>query len=263
MKLMAQKLSFSYDGKHVLWENVSLSVATGEIFSILGANGAGKSTLLRCLIGFLPPRSGRVWIEDDDGTVYDAQEDARAFAKRIGYVPQMQNTSYSFTVRDYVVMGRAPYLRMFQKPGTKDYALADEVLREMNIYDIRERAINTLSGGQQRQAAIARAIVQEPQLILMDEPTNHLDYGNQFRVVEMIRQLSKRGMAVLLTTHLPDQAIYLGGQAGIVTQNTLIVGNAHDVITEERLRDLYHMNVQMVYVPEAGRKLCIPGEPGA
>ena len=169
MKLMAQNLSFSYDGKHVLWENVSLSVATGEIFSILGANGAGKSTLLRCLIGFLPPRSGRVWIEDDDGTVYDAQEDARAFAKRIGYVPQMQNTSYSFTVRDYVVMGRAPYLRMFQKPGTKDYALADEVLREMNIYDIRERAINTLSGGQQRQAAIARAIVQEPQLILMDQ----------------------------------------------------------------------------------------------
>ena len=72
MKLMAQNLSFSYDGKHVLWENVSLSVATGEIFSILGANGAGKSTLLRCLIGFLPPRSGRVWIEDDDGTVYDA-----------------------------------------------------------------------------------------------------------------------------------------------------------------------------------------------
>lgn len=263
MKLMAQNLSFSYDGERVLWENVSLSVATGEIFSILGANGAGKSTLLRCLIGFLPPRSGRVWIEDDDGTVYDAQENARAFSKRIGYVPQMQNTSYSFTVRDYVVMGRAPYLRLFQKPGTADYALTDEVLHEMHIYDIRERAINTLSGGQQRQAAIARAIVQEPQLILMDEPTNHLDYGNQFRVVEMIRRLSERGMAVLLTTHLPDQAIYLGGQAGIVTQNTLIVGNAHDVITEDRLRDLYHMNVQMVYVPEAGRKICIPGEPGA
>ncbi len=259
MKLVVEKLSFSYDEDTPLWKDVSLTVETGGIYSILGANGAGKSTLLRCIIGFQQPWSGKVWIEEQ-GKRYDSYTDAKKFTQLIGYVPQLQQTPYSFTVRDYVVMGRAPHLGLFQKPGKEDYELTDDILQEMGIYDLKNRPINSLSGGQQRQATIARAIVQEPRIIVMDEPTNHLDYGNQQRVMDIIRKLSAKGIAVLLTTHMPNQAIYLGQQTGILHNGTLASGAAEKIITEEALRNLYQMSVHMVYVPEAGRKICIPGK---
>lgn len=255
MKLTISGLSYSYDEKYYLWKDVSFSVEKGEIFSIMGANGCGKSTLLRCVIGFLTPHTGNVTLEDE-GQVFDAKKDAAEFTKRIGYVPQMQNTAYSFTVRDYIVMGRSPHLGLFQKPGKKDYELCDEIMNDMGIYDIRDRSFNTLSGGQQRQAVIARAIIQQPEMIIMDEPTNHLDYGNQYRVIQMIERLSERGLAVVLTTHMPDHAIYLGHKVGVFSDNRLIVGKADDVITEDLLEHIYRVKVHMKYLPEAGRKIC-------
>lgn len=257
MKLTAEDLSYTYDGTYYLWNNISFTVHKGEIFSLLGSNGCGKSTLLRCLIGFLKPKTGRVWIEEDNGEKYDALEKPAAFTEKIGYVPQMQNTAYAFTVRDYIVMGRAPHLGLFQKPGQKDYALCDEVMNEMGIYDIRNHSFNTLSGGQQRQAVIARAIIQRPEMIIMDEPTNHLDYGNQYRVVKMIEKLSEKGIAVILTTHMPDHAIYLGSKVGVFCDHRLIVGKADDVITENILEKIYHIRVHLVYEPLVKRTICI------
>ena len=110
-----------------------------------------------------------------------------------------------------------------------------------------------------KRQVIARAIVQEPQLIIMDEPTNHLDYGNQFRVVEMIEKLSEKGITVILTTHMPDQALYLGHRAGILSNRKLSVGNAKDIITEEALEEIYRVKVRLSYVEEAKRIVCIPG----
>ncbi|MDY6084221.1 MAG: ABC transporter ATP-binding protein [Dialister sp.] len=255
MKLSVINLSYSYDEKYYLWKDVSFTVEKGEIFSIMGANGSGKSTLLRCIIGFLMPHTGQVTL-DDEGRVFDSQKDTTDFTKRIGYVPQMQNTAYSFTVRDYVVMGRSPHLGLFQKPGKREYELCDEIMDEVGIYDIRDRSFNTLSGGQQRQAIIARAIVQQPGMIIMDEPTNHLDYGNQYRVIQMIEKLSEQGLAVVLTTHMPDHAIYLGQKVGVFFDNRLVVGKADDVITEELLEYIYRVKVHMKYLAEAERNIC-------
>ncbi|MGN0953563.1 ABC transporter ATP-binding protein [Dialister sp.] len=256
MKLTVENVSYTYDGSYYLWEHVSFAVNPGEIFSLLGSNGCGKSTLLRCLIGVLAPKTGRIYIEDA-GRILDARKDAEEYTRKIGYVPQMQNTAYSFTVRDYIVMGRAPHLGMFRKPSANDYALCDEVMNEMGIYDIRNHSFNTLSGGQQRQAVIARAIIQQPEMIIMDEPTNHLDYGNQYRVVKMIEKLSEKGIAVILTTHMPDHAIYLGSKVGVFCDHRLVVGKADDVITEEVLEKIYHVKVHLVYEPLVGRNICI------
>lgn len=202
MNLCVENLSYSFDGVHDLWKDVSFAVGKGDIFSIMGANGAGKSTLLHTVIGFLRPKTGQVYLENEGQKIY-ADTAPKLFTENIGYVPQLSDTAYSFAVKDYVVMGRSPHMGFFSQPSAKDREMTDEVMRDMGLYEIRNRRFNTLSGGQQRQAVIARAIVQEPQLIIMDEPTNHLDYGNQFRVVEMIEKLSEKGITVILTTHMP------------------------------------------------------------
>lgn len=259
MKMNVKNLAYAYKNHSPLWQDVSFSVEKGEIFSILGSNGAGKSTLLRCLIGFLKPLAGSVLLTDDDGTAYDVSDEKSGFNKLVGYVPQMQDTAYSFALRDYVIMGRAPYLGMFQSPSSEDYEKADRIMEEMGIYDFRYQPFNTLSGGQQRQAVIARAILQDPKMIIMDEPTNHLDYGNQFRVIEMIEKLADSGISVILTTHMPDHVLYLGRRAGILMNCTLHTGKVEEVITEENLRSIYHIPVHMVYLPQFSRTVCVAG----
>ena len=205
MRLVAKDLSFTYDGEHYLWKDVSLTVHKGEIFSIMGANGCGKSTLIKSLIGFLHPETGSVFLELDDGTVLNPVDDAKEYTKHIGYAPQMQDSSYSYTIRDYVVMGRAVHLGLFSKPGKRDYELTDEVLQEMHLYEIRNQSFNTLSGGQQRQAVIARAIVQQPDLVVMDEPTFGQDFTTWTEMVRLIADVRDAGSAVIMVTH--DEAL--------------------------------------------------------
>lgn len=259
MKLKVENLSYHYNPEKPLWKNVSFDVGKGEIFSILGSNGAGKSTLIRCLIGFLKPKEGHVFFETEEGHPCDVNDRESGFNRRVGYVPQLQNTAYSFALKDYVVLGRAPYLSMFQAPGAKDYEKAEEIMNEMGIYEYRDQPFNTLSGGQQRQAVIARAILQDPEMIIMDEPTNHLDYGNQFRVIEMIEKLAEKGISIILTTHMPDHALYLGRRAGILMDGTLRTGQTEEVLTEENLEKIYHIKVRMIYLKEIGRTICVAG----
>lgn len=246
MKLIVNNLAFAYNEQSPLWQNVSFTLNKGEIMTILGSNGIGKTTLLRTLIGFYKPLAGGdVRLITDEGDEYTPYENQKEFTEQIGYVPQVQNTAYSFLVRDYVVMGRAPHLGVFTKP-------------KLGIYHLRNRSFNTLSGGQQRQAVIARAIVQQPQLVIMDEPTNHLDYGNQFRVLQMVQKLSQRGIAVILTTHMPDQAFYLGSKTAILKPDGLEVGDVHDVLTELALEEIYKLKIKLLYLPEQQRTICIP-----
>ena len=242
-----------------LTKPLNISMERGERIALTGANGIGKTTLLRTLIGFFKPLAGgSVRLITDEGDEYTPYENQKEFTAQIGYVPQVQNTAYSFLVRDYVVMGRAPHLGVFTKPKQKDYELTDEVLNDLGIYHLRNRSFNTLSGGQQRQAVIARAIVQQPQLVIMDEPTNHLDYGNQFRVLQMVQKLSQRGIAVILTTHMPDQAFYLGSKTAILKPDGLEVGDVRDVLTESALEEIYKLKIKLLYLPEQQRTICVP-----
>lgn len=258
MKLIVNNLAFAYK-EEPLWQNVSFTLDKGEVMTILGSNGIGKTTLLRVLIGFFKPLGeGIVRLITDAGDEYTPYANLKEFTEQIGYVPQVQNTAYSFLVRDYVVMGRAPHLGVFAKPKKEDYELADEVLEDLGIYQLRNRSFNTLSGGQQRQAVIARAIVQQPQLVIMDEPTNHLDYGNQFRVLQMVQKLSQKGIAVILTTHMPDQAFYLGGKTAILKPQGLEVGKVQDILTEKALEEIYKLKIKLLYLPEQRRTICIP-----
>ncbi len=256
MILEVEHLSYSYRPDRPLFRDVNFTFDKGQVLSILGANGAGKSTLLNGIANLLTPKTGEIRL---NGTPV-SQLGLRQISQLIGYVPQSHVPAYAYAVRDFVVMGRAPHLGTFQQPSREDYALVDQTLEEMGILHLADRPYTELSGGERQQATIARAIVQQPEIIMLDEPTNHLDYGNQLRALSMVRSLVERGFGVIMTSHNPDHVILLGGQVGILDRSGhFTVGEREEVMTEERLRELYNSELYLTYVERVGRQVCVPG----
>ncbi len=262
--LRAEHLSYSYGDGADIFRDLNFTLREGEIFSILGPNGSGKSTLLNCLANLLQPRQGRVLLYHTPLRELSAVE----IAKRISYVPQIHHPAYSYLVRDYVVMGRAPYLDLLQVPDESDYDLADQILEEMRLGSLADKDYGRLSGGERQQVQIARALVQQSRIMLLDEPTNHLDYGNQQRILELLAKLARQGYAIVMTTHMPDHPLLLGGKVGLMMKDAFLVGDAEKMIEQKTLRELYQIDLDLVYVAEIGRKACFnrsirpPVDPG-
>lgn len=250
--------TYGYTGDRPVFADVSFALGAGDILTILGANGAGKSTLLNCLAGIHPPDAGHIFVNGRGIETYSAAE----LALEIAYVPQARSAAFSYSVRDYVVMGRAPYLGLMRGPGEAEYRKVDEVLRRMNVAHLRDKSCSAISGGEMQQVRIARALAQEARIILMDEPTNHLDYGNQLRVLQTAAELASHGYTLVLTTHMPDHAILLGGLAGILRPGRgLVVDRADRIVDEENLAAIYDTELRVVYVEAVGRKACLAANP--
>lgn len=253
--LQADGVSFSYRSERRVLDNVSLCIAPGEMLTLLGPNGAGKSTLLNCLVGALRPQEGAVLLEDRN--VGEMQP--REVARRIAYVPQTSNPTYGYQTRDYIAMGRAPHKGMFQKPDEEDYALVDEAMERLGVTHLAAQPYTQLSGGERQLANVCRAIVQQPSVILFDEPTSALDYGNQIKVLRLVKSLREQGYAIMMTTHNPDHPIMLGGRVAILDRaGHLECGRVDELMTEERLSALYQIDLRVLSIPELGRNACLP-----
>ena len=182
----------------------------------------------------------------------------RNIAQIIGYVPQVHIPTYAYTVREFTVMGRTPYIGAFGKPSKIDYRIAETSLKRVGIFHIKDRPYTEISGGERQLALIARVLTQEPKIILFDEPTAHLDYGNQYRIVQMISQLANEGYAVIMTTHNPEHAIILNGKVAILNRNgTFIVGKVADTIDSATLSSLYGLTIKTIYIEEAKRVVSV------
>ena len=233
----------------------SLSIDSGELISILGPNGAGKSTLLNCSCGLLTPKSGSVLLNGKDIKTIEQKD----IAKVVGYVQQNQQATFSYSVFQYVLMGRACNIGLFQKPSQKDEQITYDVLESMGLSHLANAAITEISGGERQQAAIARAVVQNPQVIFFDEPTAHLDYGNQINTLRLIASLREKGFAVIMTTHNPDHCMMLGGKVAILDRHGLLeVGACAGILTEDRLKKVYNTELRLAYVEDVKRVTCIP-----
>jgi iron complex transport system ATP-binding protein len=247
--------SFRYGGDRYIFSGAAFSLEEGQILSIIGPNGSGKSTLMGCLAGLLKLDSGKIIIDGKDQRSLKPREIARI----IGFVPQSHAPVYGYTVRDFVVMGRSPYIGTFSTPRGDDYKIADSAIESMGIRHLADRPYTQISGGERQQATIARVIAQRPRIIMMDEPTSSLDYGNQMRIVKLARRLAGEGYTVIITTHTPDHAIMLGGAVGLMDRSgNLRVGATGEMMSEDVLKDMYRVNLKLVYVEQAGRKVCIP-----
>lgn len=252
--IKVENASFSYHSGSSVFSNVSFTLERGSSFSIIGPNGAGKSTLLHCLAHLLPLSEGSISI---NGSRLD-QLKRGAIARLVGFVPQSLDSVYAYRVLDFIVMGRAPYISQFRVPNDDDYDRVFDVMKQLGIAHLANKPFTEISGGEQQQAAIARVLVQDPDMILMDEPTSALDFGNQMKIIKLVRQLVSENYTVIMTTHNPDHAIMLDGKVGILDKSgTLHVGEAQKIITEDVLSQVYNTEVKIAYVDEVGRNACL------
>lgn len=251
MALKAENLSCGYDDSLVV-EHACFELEPGRVLTVLGPNGVGKTTLFKAVLGFLPVREGVVSV---DGAPVDALSRAE-LAQRIAYVPQMQALPFAYTVEDAVLMGRAPYLKLFQQPGSEDYEAVREALETMGIAHLAKKTCAEVSGGELQMAYIARALAQKPRYLVMDEPTASLDFGNQVHVVERILELVDQGIGVLLTTHDPGQAFTLKSDVILMQRGRKqLYGYYRDVLTEDILKETYHVDVMVRSLTHRGRNV--------
>jgi len=256
MNLRIVELGFAYPNGNQIFTEVNFSLKKGEIFTILGPNGAGKSTLLNCIGNLSEPTQGGIFLEKDN--IKDLS--LRQFAMRIGYVPQIHQPTYAFTVEEFVAMGRTPYLSAFKKLSLQDQRMIEEAMELVRITDLRNKAYTQLSGGERQLVTIARAIAQEPDFILLDEPTAHLDFGNQIKTMKLVKKLSDQGYGVIMTTHNPDQVFFIGGRVGVLNRSgTFEIGMVDQYLSEDLLSRLYNEPVHLFYSNQLNRNICTAG----
>lgn len=248
-------VSASYDGHRVL-SDVSLDLRAGELLGLLGPNGAGKSTLLRVAAGLHAPDEGRVTLE---GSSMEGL-DRRAVARRIAFVPQRTDLAFPFSVRQVVLMGRAPHLGGYGIEGEQDHAIADEALREVDAYALRDRAFTTLSGGERQRVVIARALCQRPRVLLLDEPAAFLDIRHQVELHEMLRAGTRAGrFTVIAAMHDLNLAAQACDRVLLIAEGrTNGLGTVEDVLTYGRVRETFGTDVYVGVNELTGARYFLP-----
>jgi len=251
MILAVDGVSFAYPSADVL-RDVEFSVAAGELLAVLGPNGVGKTTLLRCANARLRPRRGAVLVDGRDVQ----RLRAGALARDVGYVAQRTEAAM-LTVYDAVLLGRRPHIRW--RAGDQDLRMVEAALRLLDLRDLALRSLDQLSGGELQKVAIARALVQEPRLLLLDEPTSSLDLRNQVAILDLVRRVvDEHRVAGLMTMHDLNLALsyadtFLMLKAGRVHAH----GRCHEV-TAAMVEEVYGLPVAIHRLD--GRPVVVPRE---
>jgi len=245
-------------GSRTVLDSVSLAIESGELFCLLGPNGVGKTTLFKTLLRLLPLQAGTIRVHGEDVAGWTAAR----FARSVGYVPQAHTPPFPFSSRDVVSMGRAAHLGPFAAPSKHDRAIAERSLAALSIGHLADRPYTEISGGERQLVLIARALAQEAQLLVMDEPTSSLDFGNQIRVLDHVRELTRRsGITVVMTCHDPNHALRYATRVGAIGgKGRFTIGAPERAITERFLFETYRVRTRIVQVeaPGATQSICMP-----
>jgi ABC-type Mn2+/Zn2+ transport system ATPase subunit len=221
--IVVRDLAVRYENFMAL-HGTNLTARFGEALGIVGPNGSGKSTLLKTIAGLLRPSSGSVCVLDT--------EPRRLPPGTIAYVPQIEAVDWSFpaTVWDVVAMGRFPRLGVFRRFGTGDRTAVWRALAQLRMENLAERHISALSGGQQQRAFVARAIAQEPHVLLLDEPTTGVDEETEESLRLVVRELVAQGMPVLMATHDLERAADWFDRLVVIDRRVLAIGTPDEVL---------------------------------
>lgn len=228
---------FRYPGREWVFRDVTFRVPAGTVTAVLGPNGSGKTTLVRCAGGLLTPQEGSV-----------------VRAGPVGFVPQAHGGAFAYRALDMVVMGRVRQIHVFGTPNRADRVAALDAMERVGVAHLRDRQFPTLSGGEQQLVLIARAIASECPILVLDEPVAGLDLHHQAQVLSLLRKLVTDGMAVLLTTHHPDHALFLADSVVLMTgPSGVLTGEPSQLLTDGALTSLYGIPVRTVAYQHNGR----------
>lgn len=254
-ELTVSSLRFSY-GKEEVLKDLSFYVKKGCFYSILGPNGSGKTTVLRHIQKLLLPQSGKVMLGPEE----IRQMKVRDLARKIATVPQETHVSVDFPVLDFVLSGRAPYLKRFENESSLDYRKAEEAMIATNTWQYSHKSVQELSGGELQRVVVARAMVQEPELLLLDEPVSHLDLRHQVLILDQVNSYCRsHNSTVISVLHDINLAIAYSDELILMKKGEIFVkGVPEEIITEENLREVYETECLIIENPLNGKPYVIP-----
>lgn len=243
-------------GDHSVLRDLRLEIEAGEFVGILGPNGCGKTTLLNLLAGVLRPSGGAIQLFEKNLQDYSRREVARL----VSVLPQETTVDFPFSALEVVLMGRAPYLRRFQWEGLADLRLAEEAMRRTDCWQFRERDVRQLSGGERERVLLARALAQQPKILLLDEPTTHLDLRHQAEIYRLLRLLHReQGLTILAVLHDLNFAASACGRLLLLADGGLRAqGPTEAVLSPQTIREAFGTPVQRRIDPESGRPFFFP-----
>lgn len=258
MLLEFADISSGFDADKPLVEHVNMELHEGEIACVLGPNGCGKTTLVRSALGMRKLLGGKAFLDGRDLAKIPAQQRARQFA----YVAQAHNQPFPYRVAEMVMLGRMAIIAGSGKPRAADYDAVEEILGQLDLYDLRNEPYTDLSGGQVQRVMIARALAQDPKVLVLDEPTAALDYGNAAKVLQAIRSLADNGQAAIMITHAPNQAFLLRSKVLLLRPGQVpVFGEASQAITSANIAASYGHDVRVVEFLDRQKRmsrLCAP-----
>ena len=254
MILDVQGVTFAYNSHPVL-SDVRFAVGEGELVAILGPNGVGKTTLLKCLNAILRPKLGTALVDGAD----ILKLPPRDIAVRVGYVAQRTEPA-RMTVFDTVLMGRKPHIRW--QVSETDLRMVDAVINRLGFAELSLRHVDELSGGELQKVAVARALVQEPRLLLLDEPTSSLDLRNQIEILGLIRRVvDEHKVAAVMTMHDLNSALRFADRFLFVKDGRIFAQGAAESVTPDLIAEVYGIAVQIHHIQ--GAPLVVPVTSGA
>jgi iron complex transport system ATP-binding protein len=240
MVLTVKNLNFSYRKSRLLKE-IQFELKSGQVLAILGPNGVGKTTLLKCLNGILKPQTGKICLNHQSILQYSRQKLAQTFA----YVAQRTEVG-DMTVFDAILLGRRPYIRW--DVSASDLEKVERVIERLNLQSLMLRSVRELSGGELQKVAIARALVQEPQILLFDEPTSALDLKNQIEILSLIREtVISQQQSALLTLHDLNLALRFADRFLFLKEGRIFSLGGYDSITPDLIESVYEVPVLIQY----------------
>lgn len=250
-----EKLNLSLDKNRILTD-ISLSIQEGSFTCITGPNGSGKTTLMKGIAGLLRPDSGRILLEGRDTSSLSAKK----IALSVAYVPQDTVIDFEFSAIDIVMMGRSPHIGRFSTENRRDYEIACEAMELTGTFELRDKSIKGMSGGERQRVMIARALAQQPKLLLLDEPTSSLDIHHQIELLDVLKELSKnRGMAIAAAIHDLNLAMQYSDKALLLDKGSVYaIGEPENVLSRENVSKVYGIDIYIIENPLTGKPHIIP-----
>ncbi len=241
MILEVENGCFGYPKQEEILTDINIKLEEGHILSVLGPNGIGKTTLLKCMIGLMPWSRGRSLLAGKDIRTLKSKE----IWNMISYIPQTHGFSFSYTGLEMVMLGRSSHLGLFSQPGHREIEMAEAMMEKVGITRLADKDCNRMSGGELQMVLIARALINEPKLIILDEPETGLDFHNQILVLNMVEKLAhKENIGAIMNTHYPTNAMSIADEALMMNRKgDRFYGPTGDILNESNISKSFDVNV--------------------